>query len=466
MSQTMVRFNMVFHPFFMDYLKPGVKEEQFWIMASLYTKDGFEYGLKKSKFNPIQINSTDLFSKDNWIELHIHQADENNPDIMAISPNNAGVLLDLSCPIISFYSLAIRVDENTKAMSLLVTHHCIIDEKSFPNKILTQSLNSFEFLQMVNVHKLVKPEKSTWGIIPKSNESKYRNVQHQLLSAFALNNTTVCEEISRFIKKKGQCISKAMREMGCTTFKDIKEYIELWTWDVFCQEFKTEISDYEQFTKEENERENEYKHKFKIIDEMMDNFYKFIWANFTSPTRMDNFGQKYLESIESGDYLIYLFQGFVNYIAKLYSSIGTIHLLIIQGYLEKSYSKEHDHNIVERKDLCEYSISDDIPSKPEDVENPYIKGLETHLNTVLSSSNVEDWGISLMELPDIIQDLIFNKVWTFHQRIDGIHSDFGRVSYINSNEISDYYWINSDQRLDLLFNIIETIKDSDKRMLN
>lgn len=106
MGQKYARFNMVFHPYFMDYLKPGAYEEKKWIVASLYTKDDLEYGLKRSNFNPITINSVDLFSKENWVELHIHRADWNDENAMAVSPNNAGVLIDLSCPIVSFYSVA------------------------------------------------------------------------------------------------------------------------------------------------------------------------------------------------------------------------------------------------------------------------------------------------------------------------------------------------------------------------
>lgn len=65
-------------------------------MASLYTDDNLQYGLKRSKFNPIVINSQNLFLPENWIELHVHRADENDPRMIAVSPNNAGVLIDMS----------------------------------------------------------------------------------------------------------------------------------------------------------------------------------------------------------------------------------------------------------------------------------------------------------------------------------------------------------------------------------
>ena len=122
MKQRFVRFNMVYHPYLMSYLKPGIDEEKKWVMASLYTRDNMHYGLKRSTFNPIKINSTDIFSEENWIEVHIHRVDENDPNAMAVSPNNAGVLLDLSCPVLPFYSLVVeQVDK--KKINILVTHH-------------------------------------------------------------------------------------------------------------------------------------------------------------------------------------------------------------------------------------------------------------------------------------------------------------------------------------------------------
>lgn len=128
LGQKWVRFNMVYHPYLMDYLKEGIMQESKWVMASLYTDDHLAFGLSKSKFNGIKINSEDLFTEDNWIEVHIHRADENDPKAMAVSPNNAAVLIDMSCPIIPFYSVVIDRIEKEQKINIMITHHCIIDE--------------------------------------------------------------------------------------------------------------------------------------------------------------------------------------------------------------------------------------------------------------------------------------------------------------------------------------------------
>jgi len=81
-------------------------------------------------------------------------------------------------------------------------------------------------------------------------------------------------------------------------------------------------------------------------------------------------------------------------------------------------------------------------------------------------NKIEEWGPSLISLPEIIKDLIFFKVWVLYENIDGIHPDFGRMSYINSNEISEYYWINQDQRFDLILQLIDTFQEADKHILS
>ena len=128
MNHRWVRFNLVFHSYFMDYLQPGLNEEKKYIMASIYTKDIFMIGLRKCKSQPIMINSTNLFLPENWIEMHIHRADENDPKSLWVSPNNASVLIDMASPIIPFFTVAIEKIDNQPKLNILITHHWIVDD--------------------------------------------------------------------------------------------------------------------------------------------------------------------------------------------------------------------------------------------------------------------------------------------------------------------------------------------------
>lgn len=78
--------------------------------------------------------------------------------------------------------------------------------------------------------------------------------------------------------------------------------------------------------------------------------------------------------------------------------------------------------------------------------------------------NLEAWAPSLMELPEVIQELIFSTIWKQHGRIDGIHPDFGRVAYLNSPEISDYYWVSTEGKINLLMNLIDSLRNGDHAM--
>ncbi|CAI2361775.1 unnamed protein product [Moneuplotes crassus] len=461
-SQKYARFNLVFHPYFMDYLKPGVHEDKKYIMASIYTNDEMVYGLKKSNFFPIQINSEDLYAAENWVELHVHRAADDDPNAIAVSPNNAGVLIDLSCPLIPFYSMAIELDEERKSMNVLITYHCIIDETCLPNKCLIETLDFYKFCEKVDKDKLMKPRKPTLGIIPKGNQQKYEKVRNQLLSSFACTNLTTSEEIQHYIIKKAKIAAKLMKTMMCQDFDDIKDYIQFWVWDVFTNDVKTEEPDYNDFIKE-RENKGEFKAKFLIIDEFIEDFYKFIWSRFGAPV-IPNYGERYIKECGSVDYMIHLFLGFAKFIGNLYYKLGTTQLIMAQDYMNSAADSQCQLDIIENKNLLEITTEVDTQAS-EKPENPYEKTITEHLNSLLSNpEDIQEWGQTLMQMPEVLQDLLFSRIWILHSKIDGIHPDFGRVSYINSPEISEYYWTNQEQRAFEIMGLSSIITSGDSDM--
>ena len=83
----------------------------------------------------------------------------------------------------------------------------------------------------------------------------------------------------------------------------------------------------------------------------------------------------------------------------------------------------------------------------------------------MNNETPEIWISSLMDLPEVIQELIYNNVWSIYGRIDGINVNFGKSSYVNSPDLSEYYWMSGDSRNDFLLSLIENIKQSDSSML-
>ncbi|CAI2387053.1 unnamed protein product [Moneuplotes crassus] len=418
------RFNMVFHPHFMDYLKPGVEDEKKYVMASLYTDDDIDYGLKRSECSPIMINSENLFTEENWIELYIHKAED--PNMVAISPDNASVLIDLSCPLVHFYSIAIELEEHRKAMKVLVTSHCVFDQ--------TCMLNNFP---------------KNWFI--DSNGSINQE-----------NCKTTSEFTPDYITNKGIKISSLMRSASSHSFDEIKLFIEFWAWNATTEGNVASELDYAQFLEERDAKES-FRHKFLIIDGFLDAFYMLVWARFGAPM-IPNYGERYLQECQSTEYLIFLFQGFAKFIAHKYYKAGNIQLTMARDFIDEGAYSQCQIDLVDIKNLLMFGVGDNL-EKLEKPENPYERAITRHLDSLVSNPDSQEiWVETLMQIPKIMQDLLFTSIWNLHSKVNGIHPDFGRVSYLNLPEISESYWTSHEQRILEVKNLLSLIKSGDDRI--
>ena len=64
----------------------------------------------------------------------------------------------------------------------------------------------------------------------------------------------------------------------------------------------------------------------------------------------------------------------------------------------------------------------------------------------------------------VLRDLICWNVWNSKGRLEGIHPDFGFLSYIRSPKISGHYHINDDDRVNLLLNLSERLSGTRERL--
>jgi len=220
----------------MANLKPGVEDEKKYVMASLYTSSKMAYGLKKSKFNPIMINSSDLYWEESWIELHVHRADENDPNAIAVSPNNASVLLDLSCPIIPFYSIAIKLNEKKRTVKMLVTHHWVIDDCIPINKGLADIFGHLRHDQnCVDNDNLPKNEELAFMKKDKVNSNSI-NEHESLVTRLLQMNTHFLEAHNRsksivLAGIESKCISKLNPSIkNCQINRWISPIVQLLKW--------------------------------------------------------------------------------------------------------------------------------------------------------------------------------------------------------------------------------------------
>ena len=66
---------------------------------------------------------------------------------------------------------------------------------------------------------------------------------------------------------------------------------------------------------------------------------------------------------------------------------------------------------------------------------------------------------SFNQLPQLLQNYICYLTWLHKGKIMGIHNDLGRHSYLQSNEVGQYYHLNDEDRINLLLSIQETFQN-------
>jgi len=92
-------------------------------------------------------------------------------------------------------------------------------------------------------------------------------------------------------------------------------------------------------------------------------------------------------------------------------------------------------------------------------ENPILQDLQEHMNDVFAQGDqVQVIEASLNKMRSkVFVDLICYLTWKHKGRVEGVHPDFGRLSYSRSNKIPSNYHISDDDRAELLLNLSEKL---------
>ena len=109
-----------------------------------------------------------------------------------------------------------------------------------------------------------------------------------------------------------------------------------------------------------------------------------------------------------------------------------------------------------------------IPGNPEDLaalsfltscENPILQDLQNHMNDVFAQGDkVDVIEASLKKIrSSVFVDLIAYHTWKHKGRVQGLHPDFGKLSYIRSHKLPSNYHINDEDRIELLLNLSEKL---------
>ena len=93
------------------------------------------------------------------------------------------------------------------------------------------------------------------------------------------------------------------------------------------------------------------------------------------------------------------------------------------------------------------------------MDNPNISVL---INMCNSISNGEDINNDLKQLDDIIRKYLYFIVWDYKNRPDGVHFDFGRVSFLNI-EIDGKYFCNKEDKINCCQKLIRFLEKVDEK---
>lgn len=84
--------------------------------------------------------------------------------------------------------------------------------------------------------------------------------------------------------------------------------------------------------------------------------------------------------------------------------------------------------------------------------------IQTHLENIFQGeAAIDPIRQSFGELSPVIQDLISFITWRMKGSVDGVHPDFGRLSYLNDATLAPHYHLQADDRVSLLLDLGERL---------
>ena len=92
-------------------------------------------------------------------------------------------------------------------------------------------------------------------------------------------------------------------------------------------------------------------------------------------------------------------------------------------------------------------------------DSPVQETLQEHLQDLFT--NGEDKGVIEASLDKIsmqvLRDLICFFVWARKGRVEGVHPDFGRLSYLQNDSISSHYHLQNEERVEMILELTEKL---------
>ena len=351
----------------------------------------------------------------------------------SLSPNNCAILINFNAQIINFYVIVCGT-YGGQIVKCFVGNYVII-----PN-----AQNSVMFGDLYDI---IMKDKKKYNvaqelIILKNKFKEYMNYIYN----FGLN------EISKLdnIENVKFCILKAFS---------------------FIFDFSSSEDDENSkkvHEKELNNMEAFYYYNFLNYIGTLYEFSSKVDPNFNEKLVISSIKNKYIEEllIKYREYNLQRFNNIIsNYGFCLYANKEDFDDL--QDKVNIKYEQDILPNLKEffcdKLNLEEQNLDEIKDSYNEENRNPMDNpNISVLINMCNSISNGEDINNDLKQLDDIIRKYLYFIVWDYKNRPDGVHFDFGRVSFLNI-EIDRKYFCNKEDKINCCQKLIRFLEKVDEK---
>lgn len=424
-----VRINIAPHPYVFYNVNLN-KEHRSVVFLSAFTDERSFNSVKDSEEGSgVRVNPDCKLDNNGLLrEIILH---EGGGGIPAISPNNCAILLNINNQIVNFF-LVTLVTYGNKIVKCSVTEYNVLPT-AYQSQLLSELTNSF------------------W--IAKANEESVKTIYFTYLTYV---DTLNCLCFYFF--------NQAINAESVEKFKDI-----------IIKMFSILFNSIDKKRKEEDKAHYETE-IINVSNFYYNSFVKFIHYLYKDEhMKVKNFGNDLIEGyIKTKDnYLLTLLLQYKNFHIKQIQQIFSSYLIYFGitkiDVLKRSYYQEYLSSRwpIKKEQFCAFAgikIEDLDKIIAETIGRKKITNKNIGIFLQMSNEVLNDNRDAFLKLLDSIdkplQNLLFFSVWRFKGKIMGVHNDFGRLSFIQSNQICPVYHCSKEEQYEIclqMMSLLETI---------
>ena len=424
------RINLVAHPYIFN--NPGISNTTLThINCAIYKEnDELETILETNELNNLAINpENEIISNElnREIALNLNQSENK----IYLEPNNCAFLINLNSQIINFNCIVLGT-HNKKVIKCFIGNYVIMPNalNSHLLKMSTQNLLNYQnnidmFLSLIKEQYLYND--SLMGILfyfldkIMNNKAKYNNIN------------------------------------------EIKE--------IFIKAFKI-IYDFDTNDINPNDHEQDLYNIGNFYFNHIKNFLNYIYEGSNC---IENFSERLLLCNINNQYIIEII---IKYIDFHLSRINNIINSYFDFFIDKNlnnikikaaqahknvnwplYQQNYCNKLNINKKDFDKAISYFINKKRKKIENHNIELFQKLCDGLLESQNID---INVLEqIDEPIREYFYYYIWVYKGKLNGIHKDFGKLSFIWSDKIKPIYHCLSDERYGFIEKMISVLKEAD-----